>query len=73
MCKLLVGLWFGFFINFVCWVFGMIVFVGISLSDGDGYYEMFVLVIWWMVGIVGFGLIVVIVELVMCYWLEYEV
>lgn len=53
----------GFLINLACWVFGMIVFAGISLSDSDGHFEMLVPAIWWTVGIAGFGLTVVIVEL----------
>ncbi|MEC7290614.1 MAG: helix-turn-helix transcriptional regulator [Pseudomonadota bacterium] len=70
--KSLAGLRLGFFINLACWVFGMIVFAGISLSDGDGHYEMLAPAIWWTVGIAGFGLTVVIVELAMRYRLEHE-
>ena len=62
--KSLAGLRLGFFINLACWGFGMIVFAGISLSDGDGHFEMLAPAIWWTVGIAGFGLTVVIVELV---------
>lgn len=54
----------GFLINLACWVFGMIVFAGISFSDGDSHFEMLAPAIWWTVGIAGFGLTVVIVELV---------
>ncbi len=53
----------GFLINLACWVFGMIVFAGISFSDGDSHFEMLAPAIWWTVGIAGFGLTVVIVEL----------
>ncbi|MCR9080435.1 MAG: helix-turn-helix domain-containing protein [Hyphomonadaceae bacterium] len=62
--KSLAALRLGFLINLACWVFGMIVFAGISLSDSDGHYEMFAPSIWWTVGLAGFGLAVVIVELV---------
>jgi transcriptional regulator with XRE-family HTH domain len=54
----------GFLINLASWVFGMIVFAGISFSDGDSHFEMLAPAIWWTVGIAGFGLTVVIVELV---------
>ncbi|MCR9195327.1 MAG: helix-turn-helix domain-containing protein [Hyphomonas sp.] len=53
----------GFLINLACWVFGMIVFAGISYSDGNSQFEMLAPAIWWTVGIAGFGLTVVIVEL----------
>ncbi|MBO6688494.1 MAG: helix-turn-helix domain-containing protein [Alphaproteobacteria bacterium] len=53
----------GFLINLACWAFGMIVFAGISFSDGDSHFEMLAPAIWWTVGIAGFGLTVVIVEL----------
>lgn len=65
--KSLAGLRLGFFINLACWVFGMIVFAGISWSDGDGEFEMLAPAIWWTVGIAGFGLTVVIVELATYY------
>ena len=61
--KSLAGLRLGFFINLACWVFGMILFTGISFSDADGQFEMLAPAIWWTVGIAGFGLTVVIVEL----------
>jgi transcriptional regulator with XRE-family HTH domain len=70
--KSLAGLRLGFFINLACWVFGMIVFAGISWSDGDGQFEMLAPAIWWTVGIAGFALTVVIVELAMRYRLEHE-
>lgn len=70
--KSVAGLRLGFFINLACWVFGMIVFAGISLSDGDGHYEMLAPAIWWTVGIAGFGLTVVIVELATRHRLEHE-
>lgn len=70
--KSLAGLRLGFFINLACWVFGMIVFAGISWSDGDSQFEMLAPAIWWTVGIAGFGLTVVIVELATRYKLEHE-
>jgi len=70
--KSLAGLRLGFFINLACWVFGMIVFAGISWSDGDSHFEMLEPAIWWTVGIAGFGLTVVIVELATRYKLEHE-
>ena len=57
----------GFLINLASYVFGMIVFAGISLSDGAGGNTMLVPAIWWTVGMAGFGLTVVIVELVTYY------
>ncbi len=62
--KSLAALRLGFLINLASWVFGMIVFAGISFSDADGHFEMLAPAIWWTVGIAGFGLTVVIVELV---------
>jgi len=62
--KAVAGLRLGFLINLASWVFGMIVFTGISISDGDGHFEMLAPAIWWTVGLAGFGLTVVIVELV---------
>nr|WP_070960659.1 helix-turn-helix transcriptional regulator [Hyphomonas sp. Mor2] len=70
--KSLAGLRLGFFINLACWVFGMIVFAGISFSDADGHFEMLAPAIWWTVGIAGFGLTVVIVELATRYRLQHE-
>ena len=52
----------GFMINLVCWVFGMIVFAGISFSDGKGGYTMVVPAIWWTVGLAGFGLVYALFE-----------
>ncbi len=54
----------GFLINLASYIFGMVVFAGISFSDGAGGYTMVVPAIWWTVGLAGFGLTVVIVELV---------
>ena len=57
----------GFLINLACYVFGLMVFAGISISDGPGGYAMQVPAIWWGVGVAGFGLTLVIVELTMHY------
>ncbi len=57
----------GFLINLASYIFGMIIFTGISLSDGAGGYNMIVPAIWWTVGLAGFGLTVAIVELVAHY------
>ena len=70
--KSLAALRLGFFINLASWVFGMIVFVAISISDGDGQFEMLEPAIWWTVGVAGFGLTVVIVELVTYFNRELE-
>lgn len=53
-----------FFIHLASYVFGMIVFTGISLSDSNGIYDMAIPAIWWTVGLAGHGLAVVLVELV---------
>ena len=52
-----------FMINLVCWVFGMIVFAGISLSDGESGYSMAVPSIWWTVGMAGIGLVYALYEI----------
>lgn len=70
--KGLASLRLGFLINLACWVFGMIVFAGISFSDGDAHFEMLAPAIWWTVGIAGFGLTVVIVELATRFKQDYE-
>lgn len=57
----------GFLINLASYVFGLIVFAGISISDGPGGYAMQAPAIWWGVGVAGFGLTLVIVELVVHY------
>ncbi|GGX66967.1 hypothetical protein GCM10011309_15740 [Litorimonas cladophorae] len=53
-----------FFIVAASWAFVLIVFAGISLSDGPGGDNMTVPAIWMTVGMAGHGLAVVIVELV---------
>lgn len=53
----------GFFINMACYIFGLIVFTGISLSDGVPGYVMLAPAIWWGVGVAGFGLALALVEL----------
>lgn len=53
-----------FLINLACWAFGMLVFAGISLSDGAGGYSMAVPAIWWTVGVAGLALTWALVEIV---------
>ena len=50
-------------IHLASYVFGMILFAGISWGIGGPYFAMKWPMIWWTVGIAGFGLTVVIVEL----------
>lgn len=53
----------GFLINLACYALGLMVFTGISLSDGVPGYAMLVPAIWWGVGVAGFGLAAIIVEI----------
>jgi len=57
----------GFFINLASYLFGLIVFTVISLTDGVEGYAMLAPAIWWGVGVAGFGLALVIVELTMYF------
>ncbi len=57
----------GFLINLGCYVLGLLVFTGISLSDGVRGYGMAVPAIWWGVGVAGFGLAALIVEITARY------
>ena len=57
----------GFFINLACYIFGLIIFTGISVSDGVEGYAMLLPAIWWGVGVAGFGLTLIIVELTQHY------
>ena len=57
----------GFLINLACYCLGLIVFTGISLSDGVPGYAMRVPAIWWGVGVAGFGLAAIIVEVLSHY------
>jgi transcriptional regulator with XRE-family HTH domain len=57
----------GFLINLASYIFGLIVFTGISLGDGVEGYVMLLPAIWWGVGVAGFGLTLTIVELVMYF------
>ena len=70
--KLIAALRLGFFINLACYVFGLIVFTGISVSDGVEGYGMLAPAIWWGVGVAGFGLTLVIVELAVHFKNEAE-
>ena len=58
------GLRLSFFIALASWAFIMLVFGGISLTDGPGGNNMIIPAIWVTVGIAGHGLAVGIVELV---------
>ena len=57
----------GFFIHLASYLFGMVVFAGISLSIGGERYAMLVPTIWWTVGLAGHGLALVLVELTARY------
>ncbi|PHQ60607.1 MAG: hypothetical protein COC03_01360 [Robiginitomaculum sp.] len=57
----------GFLINLASYLFGLVVFTGISLSDGVEGYVMLLPAIWWGVGVAGFGLATIIVEVVAHY------
>ena len=57
----------GFFIHLASYLFGMVVFAGISLSIGGERYAMLVPTIWWTVGMAGHGLALVLVELTARY------
>jgi transcriptional regulator with XRE-family HTH domain len=61
--KLLAGMRLGFLISFASYVFGMILFIGISLGIGGRTFVMLWPMIWWTVGVAGHGLATVIVEL----------
>jgi len=58
------GLRLSFFIALASWAFIMLVFGGVSLTDGPGGNNMMIPAIWVTVGIAGHGLAVAIVELV---------
>jgi hypothetical protein len=47
----------GFFIHLASYLFGMIVFAGISLSIGGERYAMLTPTIWWTVGLAGHALV----------------
>lgn len=57
----------GFLINLACYVLGLFVFTAISLSDGVAGYAMLAPALWWGVGVAGFGLVAVIVEVTAHY------
>jgi transcriptional regulator with XRE-family HTH domain len=60
--KKLADLRLAFAINLASYIFGMLVFAGISFGDGSGGRTMMWPAIWWSVVIAGFGLVVAIVE-----------
>ena len=57
----------GFLINLACYALGLLVFTGISLSDGIPGYAMLTPAILWGVGVAGFGLAALIVEITTYY------
>lgn len=57
----------GFLINLACYALGLLVFTGISLSDGIPGYAMLTPAIWWGVGVAGFGLATLIIEITTYY------
>lgn len=58
------GLRLSFWIHLASYVFGVVVFAGISLGVNDGTFVMRWPLIWWTVAVAGHGLAVVIAELV---------
>ncbi|MEZ6010650.1 MAG: helix-turn-helix domain-containing protein [Hyphomonas sp.] len=65
--KLLSGMRLGFFISLGSYVFGMILFAGISFGIGGSAFVMKWPMIWWTVGVAGHGLAALIVELAVRY------
>ena len=65
--KGLAALRLSFWISLASYVFGMILFAGISIGAGGGTYLMLWPSIWWTVGVAGHALTLVIVELVTRY------
>jgi len=57
----------GFMINLACYALGLLVFTAISLGDGIPGYAMLVPALWWGVGVAGFGLAAIIVEVATYY------
>lgn len=57
----------GFLINLACYILGLFVFTAISLSDGIAGYAMLAPALWWGVGVAGFGLVAVLVEVTAHY------
>lgn len=53
-----------FWIHFASYIFGMIVFLAISVSDSSGGFVMLVPAAWWTVGLAGHALAVAIVTIV---------
>jgi len=57
----------GFLINLACYFLGLLVFTAISLGDGIPGYAMAVPALWWGIGVAGFGLAAIIVEVTAYY------
>lgn len=64
--KAAAGLRLSFWIHLASYLFGMLVFAGISVGSGPGFVMMWP-AIWWTVGLAGHGLAVVIVQLAQHY------
>lgn len=58
------GLLLSFAINAGSFLLGLVVFAGISMSDGPGGYSMVVPAFWWAVGVAAHGAVVALVWLV---------
>lgn len=69
--KDLAALMLSFWIHLGSWMFGMLIFAGIGLSEGRLLF-MAVPAIWWTVGLGGHALTVVIVYLAMRYEREFK-
>ena len=69
--KDLAALMLSFWIHLGSWMFGMLIFAGIGLSEGRLFF-MAVPAIWWTVGLGGHALTVVIVNLAMRYEREFK-
>ena len=69
--KDLAALMLSFWIHLGSWMFGMLIFAGIGLSEGSLFF-MAVPAIWWTVGLGGHALTVVIVNLAMRYEREFK-
>ncbi|WP_371398006.1 helix-turn-helix domain-containing protein [Fretibacter rubidus] len=65
--KIINALRLGFLINLACYIFGLIVFAVISIGDGVPGFAMKVPAIWWGVGLAGFALVIVLVQLTTYY------
>ena len=65
--KITAGMRLGFFIHLASYLFGMVVFAGISLTIGGDHYAMLWPTVWWTVGLAGHALALALVELTARY------